>query len=843
MVDRMLHWVHTLFKLGQELSLDNTGTLRQKLLQHITDGFQAYSGSIALLDEDAQNLTLVAGTGSAANYIGSKIPAGQRILGWVAKHRQAVCLNGDIANDPRFAEMRLVSNPGHPVSALCWPLIVGNQAVGAISVNRARDQTQFTENDLTEGAALAGLISLVIDNTRTHDAYRQRIAELNAEKEQRAAAEARLTAVINSGDAILGADEQGRITLFNKAAETVFGYSAHEMLGEPVERLLPERLAANHAGHMRDFARSSESNRNMHGRRAILGRRKDGREFPVEAGIAKVSDGEKIMFTVTLRDISLRLQAEDGLQRLGRILDSTVNEIYVFDACTLKFTMVNQGAQRNLGYTMDELRHMTPLDLKPMYTREAFYILLMNLGGSTDHRTVFETVYRRKDGSLYPVEVRLQYSSDEAAPVYVAIVEDITELHKARELQSRLTAIIESTTDVVVTAAPDEAVLYLNQAGRRFMGLSGIELVNHLRISDFLDDAAMSQLREQGIPHAMREGYWHTESELRDPAGGIVPVSFVILAHKDADGRLLYISGIVRDMSERKKIEDELRARQREVERAYQELEQAQTQLLQSEKMASVGQLAAGVAHEINNPVGFVNSNLGTLQNYVANLFQIIAAYEQLEGKLASDALQPLHDLKNKLDLPYLREDTRNLINESIDGLGRVKKIVQDLKEFSHVDSTEWQIADLHQGLDSTLNIAHNELKYKVTVVKEYGELPQVECIASQINQVFMNMLVNAAHAIEIRGTITIRSGASNDGVWIEIKDTGKGMSPEVMKRIFEPFFTTKPVGKGTGLGLSLTYGIMQKHHGRIDVQSEVGKGACFRINLPVRQPEKQVAA
>ena len=190
-----------------------------------------------------------------------------------------------------------------------------------------------------------------------------------------------------------------------------------------------------------------------------------------------------------------------------------------------------------------------------------------------------------------------------------------------------------------------------------------------------------------------------------------------------------------------------------------------------------------------------------------------------------------------------MRTDTGDLVKESIDGLGRVKRIVQDLKEFSHVDSTEWQIADLHAGLDSTLNIAHNELKYKTTIVKEYGDMPQVECIASQINQVFMNLLVNAAHAIETRGTITIRSGQTSDMVWIEISDTGKGMPPEVQKRVFEPFFTTKPVGKGTGLGLSLAYGIVQKHHGHIEVESEVGKGTRFRIQLPIRQPEKKAAA
>ena len=163
---------------------------------------------------------------------------------------------------------------------------------------------------------------------------------------------------------------------------------------------------------------------------------------------------------------------------------------------------------------------------------------------------------------------------------------------------------------------------------------------------------------------------------------------------------------------------------------------------------------------------------------------------------------------------------------------------MQDLKDFSHVDQAEWQWVDLHKGIDSTLNVVNNEIKYKAEVVKEYGDIPQVECLASQLNQVFMNMLVNASHAIGEggHGRITIRTGLKDEMVWVEFADTGKGIAPENLTRIFDPFFTTKPVGKGTGLGLSLSYGIVDKHHGRIEVESEVGKGTTFRIWIPVRQ-------
>ena len=173
-------------------------------------------------------------------------------------------------------------------------------------------------------------------------------------------------------------------------------------------------------------------------------------------------------------------------------------------------------------------------------------------------------------------------------------------------------------------------------------------------------------------------------------------------------------------------------------------------------------------------------------------------------------------------------------MSQSKDGLERIRKIVQDLKDFSHVGSEGWKWVDLHKGLESTINIVWNELKYKCQLVKQYDTLPNVYCIASQINQVFMNLLVNASQAIEEKGTITIRTGNERDEVWVEIEDTGKGIAPDIINRIFDPFFTTKPVGLGTGLGLSLSYGIIQKHMGRIEVTSEIGKGTVMRVYLPV---------
>lgn len=292
---------------------------------------------------------------------------------------------------------------------------------------------------------------------------------------------------------------------------------------------------------------------------------------------------------------------------------------------------------------------------------------------------------------------------------------------------------------------------------------------------------------------------------------------------------------------QRRRAEASLRQNVVQQQALIKKLEDAHNQLLQSEKLAAIGQLAAGVAHELNNPIGFVHSNLGALEGYVNDLMEITDAWKALKERMGQNCPQTaqVETLMQIKDYDYIRTDLPQLINESKEGLSRVRRIVQDLKDFSRAGESTWEWADLHKGLDSTLNIVWNELKYKCVVHKEYSEIPMVYCLSSQLNQVFMNLLVNASHAIDKHGDITIRTGTEREHVWIEIADTGKGIPPEIIGKIFDPFFTTKPVGQGTGLGLSLSYSIMQRHHGCITAQSKVGQGTTFRIELPI-QPQNQ---
>ncbi|CAD0331733.1 ATP-binding protein [Xanthomonas hortorum] len=345
------------------------------------------------------------------------------------------------------------------------------------------------------------------------------------------------------------------------------------------------------------------------------------------------------------------------------------------------------------------------------------------------------------------------------------------------------------------------------------------------RISQVLPSDALNQARSKGT--------WTGSL----PVGDRVVIAHLYYNEEQGIGHFL---ALFHNIEGQQDYERELQQRHAELRQAYLRLNGAQDKLLQSEKMASIGQLAAGVAHEINNPIGYVHSNLGSLQEYLRSLFTLIEAYERALQAPDPKALIPeIDEIRNRADIDFISRDLPQLMAESREGIERVTRIVRDLKDFSYSDRSEsWKMVDLHAGLESTINIIWNELKYKVTLERNYAELPLVECLPSELNQVYMNMLLNAGQAIVERGTITVTTGRDEaENVWIQFQDSGAGIAPDLMQRIFDPFFTTKPVGSGTGLGLSISYGIINKHHGRIDVESTPGQGASFRIVLPVRQP------
>lgn len=297
------------------------------------------------------------------------------------------------------------------------------------------------------------------------------------------------------------------------------------------------------------------------------------------------------------------------------------------------------------------------------------------------------------------------------------------------------------------------------------------------------------------------------------------------------------VHAIVRKHQLNKQSQNVMEFMEQQIAERTRQIEEANQNLLQSEKLASIGQLAAGVAHEINNPLGYIYSNLNSLKQYIVDLLEITDAAEKLAAHCpdGDPEVAKFNALKKRIDLDFLKDDITDLVNESLEGSQRAKNIVQDLRDFSRLDSREREFFDLEAGVDATLNIVNNEIKYKANVIKDYGGILPFECIGAQLNQVFMNMLVNAAQAMDTFGEIIIRTRYENeDWLWIEFEDNGKGMPDEVKDKIFDPFFTTKPVGQGTGLGLSLSYKMIKEHNGRIDVFSKPGVGTRFRIWLPI---------
>lgn len=290
-----------------------------------------------------------------------------------------------------------------------------------------------------------------------------------------------------------------------------------------------------------------------------------------------------------------------------------------------------------------------------------------------------------------------------------------------------------------------------------------------------------------------------------------------------------------------KELDKKVKERTIELENANNELKSTQAMVVHSEKMRSLGELVAGITHEINNPINFIYGNMTHLKNYSKALFEIIDAYEKLETNFSDEQKKSLSALKEKIELNFIKEDLPMLIQSCKEGTERTKNIILDLKNFSRLEEMVVNKIDLSKEIDTTLNILHNKMKNKITIIKNYdADIPLVEGYGGQLNQVFMNIFDNACYAIKEKGKISIYLQKKENDVIIRIEDNGCGMNPEQTSRIFDPFYTTKPVGEGTGLGMSISYKVIQRHNGKISVESAEGKGTVFTICLPVFMKENK---
>jgi len=546
-------------------------------------------------------------------------------------------------------------------------------------------------------------------------------------------------------------------------------------------------------------------------------------------------------------------------------LDTALDAIIMIDNDG-KIMVWNQGAEKIFGYSAGEaLGEDVHVLITPPRYRQASAKAFKHFKTTGDGAVIGgtrEIAGLRKGGEEFPLELSLAAVKFQDKWAAVGTVRDITARAQAeaalRRSEAKFRAILETSPVAHSLNDGNNRITMVNSA---FVNTFGYTLEDIPDLATWFSKAYPDPVYRRQVADAWRQQFQKAkrqgtpfeplELDISCKDGGVRTVLASVLPFGEAQDKVHLV--IFYDITERKLVElqnqmqmENLAALNAQLVASNDQLGRARNQLLQSEKMASVGLLAAGVAHEINNPIGYVFSNLGTLEKYLTDIFAVVSGYEKAERRLDghAQAFEEVRQFKDQIDIGYLREDIQALLAESRDGLMRVKKIVLDLKDFSHTGrEEEWQWADLQQGLESTMSVVWNELKYKCELVKEYGKLPLVQCLPSQLNQVFMNLLVNAAQAIEGRGVVTVRTAQEGDQIRVEVADTGAGIAPENLPHLFDPFFTTKPVGTGTGLGLSVSFSIVEKHHGRIEVSSEIGRGATFRIWLPVQQAEGVVPA
>jgi len=631
----------------------------------------------------------------------------------------------------------------------------------------------------------------------------------------------------------------------NRAFEQFFDRSRTEIMGKKITDLMPGELARFQAEQDRACMKNGST---LTYETELV--RADGTLRQVIATKAPMHDrnGKISGLVGTYTDISERKLIETALreseEKFRAISDSAQDGIILIDN-NGKVTFWNAAAETIFGFTRDEIMGkdlhecIAPPAMEARF-REAFTSFRDSGTGAAIGKSL-EMQAIRKDGTDIPIEMSLSAVRLNDTWCAIGLTRDITTRKAAQEAvvasQAALEAkhaelglvfnwvesakqeweqTLDSLKDIIILADAEHRIrrcnrMLLDITGKDFGALvqqDWREVLSDTGFSFVTFDGHSGELLHEKSRHQFDLNIYEIHaSESETPQGLVVSLNDVT----------------------------ELKEMTRELEQAYAELQSTQTRVVQQEKMASIGQMAAGVAHEINNPMGFITSNLNTLGKYSGRIDEYVAALHQsLQGCEGHAGCDELDGLRRKLKVDYIISDMGELISESMEGAERVRKIVQDLKSFSRVDEADEKFADINQCLDSTINIVWNEIKYVATLHKEYGEIPQVKCYPQQLNQVFVNLLVNAAHAMSGQGEITVRTWNDEANVFVAVSDTGSGIPEEIQKRIFEPFFTTKEAGKGTGLGLSISYDIIRKHGGELALESRVGEGTTFTVRLPV---------
>jgi PAS domain S-box-containing protein len=670
-------------------------------------------------------------------------------------------------------------------SMISVPLISKDEVIGVLHLRSMG--VDYTEKDLELAERVGHQIAGTITNAQL---YAER---MHAEEALRQSEERYRTIIENIQEGYFEVDLAGKFTFVNDSEARMLGYTKEELIGMTNRQYADEKSAKELYHLFNGVYRTGEPVK----RYDLELTMKDGTKGfnEISASLIRDSEGKPIGFGGIARDVTERKRMEETLKKsekeakrlaqenelvaeIGRIISSTLNVEEVYD----RFT--------------EEVRKLIPFDW-----------------------TSINMINRKENTQIgaYAKGVKVLDTHKKSIPLSNTITGEV--------MQTRSSVFIQMKgREEWVRRFP----LLLKYFEVGFRSMMSVPLISKDEVIGVLHLRSMEvDYTERDLGLAERVG---------SQIAGAIANSQLFTERRQAEEVLeRNQEELIKKNKEIEEGRQNLQLALEELEGAYKELKATQSKILQQEKMASIGQLAAGVAHEINNPMAFISSNLGTLDKYVNRLTEFIQTQSEVIGSLhTTEAIEGLKGKQKELKLDYITEDIKGLITESLDGSERVRKIVQGLKSFARVDEAEYKYADINECIESTINIVWNELKYKATLKKDYGNLPLTKCYPQQINQVFMNLLINAGHAIESQGEITIKTWAEDGSIWVAISDTGHGIPKEDLNKIFEPFFTTKEVGKGTGLGLSITYEIVQKHDGEITVESEVGKGTTFTVRLPI---------
>ena len=556
-----------------------------------------------------------------------------------------------------------------------------------------------------------------------------------------------------------------------------------------------------------------------------------------------------------LSTVAERKQTGDRLQLFQSLIDRSNDCIFVIEPKWGRFLDVNERACNSLGYTREEFLDMTVKNIDELIPDDtSWHQRVSELKVKGD--IIEEGRYRRKDATTLLAEVSLKYVIQKEKNYIIAIARNITERKRAdekiRKQQELLTNIISNIPHSVFWKNRESVYLGCNENFSRVAGAGEPDDIVGKTDYDLAwkkDEADWFVKCDKEVVESGKTLLDVEEQQLQaDGKEATLLTSRVPLY--DGEGNVIGLLGIYADITERKQAEDTVAMAYAKLETANTEMKEMQSQMVQNEKLAAIGQLAAGVAHEMNTPVGFVASNFQTLVSYVKKFRDLLVMYGELAGGIGSlqkkELIEKASTIKQSWDnmkIDFILEDIQELFDDSKEGLERVTTIVQNLRDFSRIDQAEdFAEYNINDGIEATLVVAKNEIKYNTNVEMEFSEVPPVFCNSGQVNQVFLNVLMNAAQAIKSqgrddKGTITIKTYAMDNEVVCEISDDGPGIAADKLSKVFDPFFTTKPVGKGTGLGLSVSYDIVvNKHKGQLLAESTVGKGAKFIIKLPLEK-------